>query len=78
MIIYVLIGLLVYVIGGPGICDPLWDIQADHTRPPTEAELLLAILVWIIGITLWPVAVVWRIARAAKRLAVALIPARCR
>ncbi|MGW3202394.1 hypothetical protein ACWDBD_49510 [Streptomyces sp. NPDC001118] len=64
---YLLFGFLIYTATGTAPGDPLWDIQADHARPPRRREIAAAVAVWCIALALWPLALVLRAVHTLTR-----------
>lgn len=64
---YLLFGFLIYTATGTAPGDLLWDIQADHSRPPRRREILAAVAAWCVALALWPLALVLRAARTLTR-----------
>lgn len=60
VILYLVFGFLFYAAAGTMPADPLWDLQGDRARRPRRREIAAAVGVWLIGLLLWPLALVVR------------------
>ncbi|MBV9024917.1 MAG: hypothetical protein JO362_14280 [Streptomycetaceae bacterium] len=66
-VLYLLFGFLICTAAGTTPADPLRDIQADHSRPPRQWEILVAVAAWCVALVLWPLVLMLRSAYTLTR-----------